>query len=767
MAFEHFKTNNMLLVFILALIIGNMNSQLEPKCSLNSVSYSIVANLSEYLENEKNIDGRDIYKDPVINKLKTKKIGTMKELVFNRSKFDNIKEYDSLDDLIKDLKSRKLDGLVLNEGYANKTQFLTDDLSRIEEPVDVIPYSFGFQKDNKTIVNSFNDFLKTHTDREKELKRWKGINYGIKSIEEEKKSLTGENGTINALFRLKNEPYAYKDDNGKVTGMEVLMIYDFAKEKGYAVNLKEANTYEELIESLKNKSADVVGGLLPIKEGYRKEISYSNITHSSSNRLVVRYENLNDSLTWSQPYESPDDLDGKKLGVLKGSNLEELTSDNFPESTLIEKENTFDLFEGLMMDEFEGFLMDKPNAEYFKSEYPNRITYFPDSYYDTEYGFAFQKNDKGKNLKTEFNNYLKSINFQEIYNKWNTRKTSNLTIDKKLNETAELINAAFLPNVRPFCFQEDGEMKGAEIELLYKFAKEKNYNIKLTPIDKVEERISSIENGKANITGGYLTITDERKEKVDFSEPFFTAGTVMVVRKDSKKDEVAIKILDNKYNLKKNNTADILVKFPKRVTNSSCVFPEKYNETITINCTISDLKDIDPYNEGFEYVNSSDKIGITYSKLDVGNFIKANSKLKGHKIITESDKSKKVCNDTRPSPSPTPSPSPSPSPTPSPVPSPSPSPSDANITTFYKSQKNSSGLPTGGIIAIMIPCILLLLAAAAFALMSSRPGAIAANQYNNSEIRKVNMNAYEVKPPVQVVQPVESVQAIKDVTVIQ
>ncbi len=67
----------------------------------------------------------------------------------------------------------------------------------------------------------------------------------------------------------------------------------------------------------------------------------------------------------------------------------------------------------------------------------------------------------------------------------------------------------------------------------------------------------------------------------------------------------------------------------------------------------------------------------------------------------------------------------------------------------------------------MIPCILLLLAAAAFALMSSRPGAIAANQYNNSEIRKVNMNAYEVKPPVQVVQPVESVQAIKDVTVIQ
>jgi ABC-type amino acid transport substrate-binding protein len=141
---------------------------------------------------------------------------------------------------------------------------------------------------------------------------------------------------------------------------------------------------------------------------------------------VVRYENLDGSLTWSEPYETESDLDGEKLGVLKGSNLEELTKDNFPKSELVEKDITFDLFEGLMMDEFEGFLMDKPNAEYFKSEYPNRITYFPDNYYDTKYGFAFQKNDKGKNLKTEFNNYLKSINVQEIINKWYNQKKKNI-----------------------------------------------------------------------------------------------------------------------------------------------------------------------------------------------------------------------------------------------------------------------------------------------------------------------------------------------------
>ena len=108
------------------------------------------------------------------------------------------------------------------------------------------------------------------------------------------------------------------------------MIYDFAKDYGYKINLKEANTYEELRDSLKNKSADVVGGLFPIKDEYKNDISYSDITLRSVNHLVVRYENLNDSLTWYEPYETESDLDGEKLGVLKGSNLEELTKDNFP-----------------------------------------------------------------------------------------------------------------------------------------------------------------------------------------------------------------------------------------------------------------------------------------------------------------------------------------------------------------------------------------------------------------------------------------------------
>ena len=105
----------------------------------------------------------------------------MKELEFDHSKFDNIEEYDSLDDLIKDLQSRKLDAIILNEGYSNKTQYLTDDLSMIQTPVEVLPHAFGFQKDNTTIAASFNDYLTKRRSnpnagsRESFIKKWKSI----------------------------------------------------------------------------------------------------------------------------------------------------------------------------------------------------------------------------------------------------------------------------------------------------------------------------------------------------------------------------------------------------------------------------------------------------------------------------------------------------------------------------------------------------------------------------------------------------------------
>ena len=704
-----------LLFLLLTTIINteNISEIIEPKCDGETIKYSLYANLAEYLENENNIDGRELYQS--IDALKSKKVGTLSGFYFDRSKFDNIIDYNSYDDLIGDLRKHKLDAIVLNDGTGNNTQMFTNDISIFPDRPTLVDIGIGFQKDNVTLLNQVNQFINKKNSEEKR-QEWLGINYQMQYIN---KTLSGENGILNVVVLLDNPPYSYKDKHGEMTGGDIDFIYDFARDYGYQINLITANSQDEEIEFLKNKSADIAAGYFPIRDEKRDEINFSNLWHKGGIATLVRYENLPESAEWEKLYENAKEFDGEDLGILKDSSLEDLTKTNFLKSKYTYYNGTYQLFQALLMEEIEGFLMDEPNAEYFKIVYPERITYFPESFEENQYAFGFQKTDEGKILLDKFNQFLSNTNVKEIYDKWNVDDTSKLTIDKNLNTNAETINAAFLMDLNPLCFLEGSEVKGYEIELLYKFAKEYNYNINFTQID-VGERVSYIEEKKANITGGWFTITDERKNSVDFSNSIHNAGTVLITRVDRKKDTIKLKVLDNNYNEKANNAADVQVKFNDKIKNSSCVFPEKYNDTIIINCTISDLDNIDPYEEGFQFVNTSDKIQIICSNLELNNFFQGNSKISGHEnIITESDKSNKVCN------------------------------SNSNSSRYDRvspriQKKSSGGLSTGAIVGIIIAGVVVLVAAIATAAVCYNKKNVPPSAFNSETIKDFDIKKEQI-----------------------
>ena len=149
--------------------------------------------------------------------------------------------------------------------------------------------------------------------------------------------------------------------------------------------------------------------------------------------------------------------------------------------------------------------------------------------------------------------------------------------------------------------------------------------------------------GKANITGGHFTITDERKKTIHFSEPILKTSTIFSVRTDGKKEFLSNIVLDKNYDPKPNNNVDIEVKFSNITKNASCVFPTKFNNTIIINCTIANITETNPYFEGFEYGNSNDKIRFVYYSFNATTLFNANKFLPNHTIIKESNKNEKIC----------------------------------------------------------------------------------------------------------------------------
>lgn len=672
------------LVFLLISIIHyaylqNYDELIQPKCIGNTIKYSIIADLKDYLlSDNNNIDGRDLYGE--VDDLKTKKVGILKGTLISPGRFDNLISYEKINDMIIDLRNHKLDAAIVDNGVCNFTQAFEDDLTLLEGFFQLNFVGFAVQKDNITLLNEINELIGNSNSKIDERRVWYGFDEEQKHIFKEQ---NGTRGYLNIMYRLEFPPYAYIED-GEPIGTEIGFIYHFTNVYGYRVNLSRGFSIQEQIDCLKNKTIDIAGGFLPILDEYKNDVSFSNVFHPSMPGMIIRYGNHIEFETII--YDSIKDFNGQSLGTL--AVYSELTKSLFKDSEIIYKDTFYELYIELLAERIEGIIIDKVIADYFNNRYPNRITFYTDILEENNYGLGFQKNSEGEILRNQFNEFLKHTDTKALYEKWLRTNSLQMHVNKTLNDTSEkTINYATTLDLIPTNFIEFTESKGYELDLVYMFAREYNYKVNLINLDLNESnRINYLLEGKANITGGHFTITEERKKIIHFSDIILESATILSCRTDSKKEYLTTHIVDNNYDIKPNNNVDIEVKFSNITKNASCIFPVKYNDTIIINCTIFNITEKNPFYEGFEYGNTTDKIRYNYYDFEANNFFKANTILSNKNIITESDKSKVICHENEDD-------------------------DKGNITNlnpkFYK--KNSSKLGTGGIIAITICCAAVLL----------------------------------------------------------
>lgn len=104
----------------------------------------------------------------------------------------------------------------------------------------------------------------------------------------------------------------------------------------------------------------------------------------------------------------------------------------------------------------------------------------------------------------------------------------------------------------PFEFEQDGEYTGIDIDLINAIAENQGFNIEFNAMD-FGGIIPSMQAGQLDIAIAGMSITDERKEIVDFSDPYFEAGISLVVNADND-DITSLEDLDGKTVVVKSGT---------------------------------------------------------------------------------------------------------------------------------------------------------------------------------------------------------------------
>ena len=110
----------------------------------------------------------------------------------------------------------------------------------------------------------------------------------------------------------------------------------------------------------------------------------------------------------------------------------------------------------------------------------------------------------------------------------NTKKT---TVDNIKEKDILTVGVKF--DSKPFGFVQNGEIKGYDIDIAKAIAKnilDDENKIKFVEVTS-DNRISKLVSEEVDLIVATMTDTQERRQIVDFSEPYFASEQVIIVRK--------------------------------------------------------------------------------------------------------------------------------------------------------------------------------------------------------------------------------------------
>lgn len=432
-------------------------------------------------------------------------------------------KFNSLSDGIMALTLGKVDAFSTENSVLCSLQWEGMSFKRVEEPIAVSNYGFIFTKDKKTeLQNEVNAFLSS-CEKDGTLGKLKSKWFASSEPTEfaDYETLNGTKGVIKVAIGAQQKPFAYMK-NGKYAGFDIDLLTAFAKEYGYSLVIEDSS-FDGIISGVQSGIYDIGASGITITEERKGTLDFSDCYYSDDLVLIV---NKTASAT-----RTLDEFRNAKLGVIVGSIYDGYSRELFPEAKIDAYQSFPDLFQCIKQGKVDGFLLDMPNFNAAKRTDKN-LTYITVPGYNVEIGYAFGKNENGDSLKAQMDTFLNELradgSLDKLWDKWcgEVEPSENIKVPDLSGNTKEL-RVAFDSSRKPFVYKLNNEYAGFEVEVLYMFCQKYGYNPKIEDAQWTAG-VAGLQQNKYDVVSCGIYITEERKESVNFCEPYMIADIVMV-----------------------------------------------------------------------------------------------------------------------------------------------------------------------------------------------------------------------------------------------
>jgi len=226
----------------------------------------------------------------------------------------------------------------------------------------------------------------------------------------------------------------------------------------------------------------------------------------------------------------PDDYNGKILCSQLGTIYEVKLPSMYPGSQLFLVDGYIDPIVMIQKGRADVAFLPEFQWNTIKEEYPELMN-VESPFQPTDIAFAISK-DKAE-LKEKLNRFIKECKgrpqFMESLLARPLSYEDVLEINKKRHGSGKL-TVAISATQEPFEYFQDGAFLGAEPDLLRAFAEMNDMDCEFIDMN-FPALIPYITTGKADIAIGMISVTEERKQSVDFCEPWIQEKYTCVIRK--------------------------------------------------------------------------------------------------------------------------------------------------------------------------------------------------------------------------------------------
>ena len=330
-----------------------------------------------------------------------------------------------------------------------------------------------------------------------------------------------------------NKPSSYLGKDGVLMGYDI----EFAKRLAYDLNVKielQSMPFPSLLASTASGKIDLLIANLNKTDEREETILFSDCYLETDMCLLVRREQVGDTP------KTADDFDNAVVGVLSGSISGDNAKERMRNPQIAYYNNVSDLVMAVQNQRCDCFLVDEPVARCLVSEQTN-LSYSTDGFAQEFYGFGFPKDAHGEKLCNEMNQFLASLasdgTRKQLIDGWLEHSAEQVMTELPRDGGKEKLRVCTSSCSKPFAYVRNGTLVGYEMELLARFCKEYGYSVEIEDSD-FSGLVAGTASHKYDMVFGFLSITDERKENMLFSDPDYESSSALVYPSGGEQSEV-------------------------------------------------------------------------------------------------------------------------------------------------------------------------------------------------------------------------------------